>query len=265
MIPRFYIPINKIPTQGMGKTDRKRLLALASTYDFIDSRRRQNIVRSSKGRHYEIVRRLWSKVLRIGEENLDDEDVFTRLGGDSIAWMRFISMLRVEGYDISYRILPSGSTISQTVQVLESASTVDISSTKIYVPFSLIPLNAKPLIFDELFNKFSIRTTSIEDIYPTSPSQDSLLAASIDSSAYYAQAIYPIDPQISTEILSKALGDLVRLHPSLRTCFAVVDSIDQTIQVVLDGESEEVKKAVDVTVIRLDSDRQMEESIEVSS
>lgn len=265
MIPRYWIPINRIPTQGMGKTDRKTLLALASTYDFTESSRRQITVRSSNGTEFELVRKLWSKLLRVEEEKLDDEDSFTQLGGDSIAWMRFISMLRVEGYDIPYRILPSGSTISQSVQVLQSASQVDPALAKEYSTFSLIPPNAKLLILDELFNKFSLESTSIEDIYPTSPNQDSLLAASIDSSAYYAQAIYPIDPRISTELLSKALGDLVRLHPSLRTCFAVVDSLDQIIQVVLNRESDQVRKAVDVKGIRSDSARDMGECIEVSS
>lgn len=259
MIPRYWICI-KIPTAGMGKTDRKLLKSLGEKHNFRKSSKKIN---QTFDESHRVVRAAWSKVLKLGEEEFDDGDGFTRLGGDSIGFMKVISLLRVAGFKITFADLVSATTLSDCAQVLASSADSTPLTPKIQ-PFSLIAPERLPRILSELAADYSIKGEDIEDLFATSPTQDSLIAASIDSTHYFAQAVYDIEPTISTSSLVGALKKLCERHAVLRTVFVLLDESIETIQVVLKNSSLQVKQAATVVIEEYETDSEMSEAIKVS-
>lgn len=260
MVPRYFLPISRIPTIGMGKADRKLLRALAETIDIAKSS--STMVKQVDDEWHGGVRQVWAKVLKMREEEIGDDDTFTRLGGDSIGFMRAVALLR-NNYSVSFANFISASSLSDFAEILRR-SPPKITSTAIdYTPFSLIDPAQICAIMDELSTDYQISSSDIQDIYPTSPSQDSLLAASIDSSRYYAQAVYEIESTISLDVLRSALKELVFKHDSLRTCFLVVDVVG-TIQIVLKKDNDQVTRCIQCEVIEVAEDR-LEQEISVRS
>ncbi|KAK4698825.1 hypothetical protein P7C70_g7444, partial [Phenoliferia sp. Uapishka_3] len=252
MIPRYWLPVNRIPTQGMGKADRKSLKLLALSHDFS-----RGSTRPSEPQHedewHEAVRLAWSKVLRVKGEGLRDGDSFMRLGGDSIGFMKVVSLLRQAGYHhLSFRDLEEAETLDACAEALRlsslSSSSSSPSNTAYTTPFSLLPPDALPSIFEELATEYQIAKKDIDDIYPTAPSQDAILSASVDSTLYYAQAVYALDGDLELEVVRNALVKLVERHEAMRTVFVV--SGEGTLQVVLGRESEMVKRCGWAEVIR---------------
>lgn len=261
MIPRYFIPIDNIPIAGMGKADRKLLRSLLVAFEFRPSATSNGVIRIDDKAH-RVVRNAWSKVLKVEEDSIEDKDSFTRLGGDSIGLMRVISLLRRD-YSLAYSDIVAASTLHDFAEIIrQSSPSAESTSPLEYRPFSLIDAPILDDILEELETEVSILRSDIEDIYPTSPSQDMLLAGSLDSSHYYAQAVYNIDSSISSETLSAALEELVRRYEVLRTCFYVVDSIG-TIQVVLDAGSQQVRECVKCEVVETGS-QELDLAISVS-
>jgi aryl carrier-like protein len=249
MVPRYWLPITHIPTQGMGKTDRKSLRLLAQSHNFSRGSTKQ----STQDKWHDAVRDAWGQVLKGEEGGMGDEDEFTKLGGDSIGFLRVIGLLRTAGYSVSFSDLISASSLSDCARVLRASPTQSRQPpTADYVPFSLLDPLTLPSILAELSTDFSILSTDIIDVYPTSPSQDSLLAASLESTHYYAQAVYALDDSIGLGTIERALGRLVARHEVLRTCFVVLDATERTLQVVLSSDNEQVKACVTVERVEVE-------------
>lgn len=277
MVPRYWLPVNRIPTQGMGKTDRKSLRLLAEAHDWRKARS-QSRAQATKDQPpsqrtgdewHAAARRAWAKVLRLEEDEIADDDAFTRLGGDSIGFLKVVGKLRAEGFRVSFKELVDAATLAECAQVLKATSAASSDDSTApppppYMPYSLLPIDDLPYIFAELDSELSIPASSIADIYPTAPSQDSLLAASQDSTHYYAQAIYALDSSLSISVVEQALMMMVARYPVLRSCFAVLESASETVQIVLRVESEQVREALEVKRITVE-DEKLEEAMDVSA
>lgn len=255
MVPRYWICVNRIPTQGMGKADRKMLKLLAASHDF--RRGTSAVAKAAKDDEWHLaVREAWSKVLRLDGGAIDRDDSFTKLGGDSIGFMRVIGLLRALGHHVSFSDLADASTLSECALAVQSSSHTISHPLPLYTPFSLVDPVARPAIFEELAAEFSINGSDVEDIYPTAPAQDALLAASVDSTHYYAQAIYALDASFPVEVVGSALAALVERYPVLRSCFVVLESVETTMQVVLASASELVQECVKLREVKVEGDAQ---------
>ncbi|KDE06274.1 hypothetical protein MVLG_03433 [Microbotryum lychnidis-dioicae p1A1 Lamole] len=259
MVPRYWLPVNRVPTQGMGKTDRKSLRLLAERYDWRTARKAINSEGSRKRTEDEwhrTMRHTWTTVLKMDEADIGDEDAFTRLGGDSIGFLKVISKLRQQGFTISFRELVDCATLTQCANALERASTLNSDarpSPRQYTEFSLLPASVeRDAVLDEIMVELGIPHADVEDVLPTAPSQDALLAASIDSTHYYAQAIYSLADDIEIDTISLALSNLARRNGVLRTCFGVLETTGTTMQIVLAAGSEQVLQCVKVRTIEAD-------------
>ncbi|SCV67373.1 BQ2448_6019 [Microbotryum intermedium] len=268
MIPRYWLPVNRVPTQGMGKTDRKSLRLLAERHDWKTARKATNdetsVLRARKktddGWH-QAMRQAWAAVLKMDEADIGDEDAFARLGGDSIGFLKVIGKLRQKGFRISFRELVDCATMTQCANALKRAakSGFDVSATAPqYTEFALLPASVeRKAVLDEIKAEFGISNEDVEDVLPTASSQDALLAASIDSTHYYAQAIYSVADDIDIDTLSMALAKLIGRNAVLRTCFGVLETTGTTMQIVLKAGSEQVRKCVEVRRTKID-EREMD-------
>ncbi len=258
MVPRYWLAVDRIPTQGMGKTDRKALRALAEKHDFRASRRAEAARQGTNGQAlgkrtasqwHDAARAAWAKVLGVEAGEIADEDAFTRLGGDSIGFARTVSVLRQAGFPVSFAQLVEAVTLDDCAKALEQLRGKQPPSTGAEVaeatPFSLLPTEVVSTLLSQLEASHGVPASDVQDLYPTAPPQDAILAASADSDAYYAQAVYELDSRVPLETVAAGLAELVRRHDALRTCFAVLEGWRTTLQVVLKADSEQVKKGVE--------------------
>jgi acyl-CoA synthetase (AMP-forming)/AMP-acid ligase II/aryl carrier-like protein len=109
MLPSFYIPIDEMPEGTTGKTDRRRLRELGSSFSL------EELTNSGKGRSREWtepqtanerqLRALWATVLGVQEESIGAEDSFFHIGGDSLRAMRLVSKAREVGRVKNFPVL----------------------------------------------------------------------------------------------------------------------------------------------------------------
>ncbi|GAA5947713.1 hypothetical protein JCM3765_001046 [Sporobolomyces pararoseus] len=277
MVPRYWLAVSRIPTAGMGKADRKTLRSLAEKHDFRKRRSQQTEgpnqqkqkVRT-QDKYHDAVRKAWARVLKLDGKEIGDEDGFTELGGDSIRFMRIVSVLRSDGWQVGFRQLGEARKLGECAAVLkelESQSSINNGnhSEKPYKPFSLIKSDLVEPLLDEIAtsNDFSLPRSSISDIYPTAPSQDALLAPSFDSPVghYYAQAIYTVKTDIETSKLEQAIAGLIQRHEVLRTVFVLPETLGSTAQVVLSVDDEQVKRATKTKRVRVEREEEWNSTV----
>ncbi|GAA5932680.1 hypothetical protein JCM1841_006935 [Sporobolomyces salmonicolor] len=280
MVPRYWLAVHRIPTQGMGKADRKMLRGLAQQYDFRGVRQRR--LQAPQGgekknkeqthdKYHAVARKAWARALKLDEADIGDTDGFTQIGGDSIRSMRVGSILRSEGWMIGFRQLGEARTLSECAKVLErceadgqQASGITLPRA-IYQPFSLIPSDTREPVLDELTSSsdFSLPRASISDVYPTAPSQDALLAPSFDSPQghYYAQAVYALDSNLPLDKLDAGVKKLIERHEVLRTVFVLPEALGRTAQVVLAKEDEQVRRAAEIKRVGVEKDEDLDATV----
>lgn len=284
MLPRYWLPVTRIPTQTTGKTDRKALRRLAATHDF-----RSSVVASSRAsstprntaaspngrvrtngsgheadRFEAAVVKAWSAALRLPPDSLGPDDHYVRLGGDSIGFIRVVATLKAEGFSVRFADLVNASTLGDCADVLrQSASgSLPAAAAKPYQPFEMLG-DGKELVMQELREEHGILSSELEDVMPTSPPQDAILAAGVDSTQYYAQAVYPIHPAFTPQRVAEGIVELIRLRPMMRTVFALSAAIKATVQCVLDSKSGKVPTTC--RIVALNSQAEMDEQIQVGS
>lgn len=281
MIPRYWLAVSRIPTAGMGKADRKTLRSLAEKHDFRSRRTQRNEGRDqqkekvrTQDKYHEAVRKAWARVLKLDEKEIGDEDGFTELGGDSIRFMRIVSVLRSDGWQVGFRQLGEARKLGECAAVLrelESQSSMDNGThdKEPYKPFSLVKSDLVEPLLDEIASSadFSLPRSSISDIYPTAPSQDALLAPSFDSPVghYYAQAIYGVKTDIETSKLEQAIASLIQRHEVLRTVFVLPETLGSTAQVVLSSDDEQVKRASKTKRVKVEREEEWNSTVSVRS
>ena len=304
MVPRYWLAVNRIPTQGMGKADRKTLRSLAEAFDFRSATRAQRSTKPNgtaepvdederthtRSPAFDAARRAWAKILRLPEDDastgagaasIADQDSFTKLGGDSIRFMKLVGALRAEGYRrVTFRDLAEAATLFACAAALERVGADDAtpssngtaptaSADAQYERFSLVPAAQRAALFAELAASTPpLPRSRIADVYPTSPAQDALLAPSFDSPRghYYAQAVYAVpvaEAELPLERLERGVRELVRRHDVLREVFVVSETMERTVAVVLEAEDEEVRRQFEVERVEVRASEKVDEVVGV--
>jgi len=283
MVPRYWLAVSRVPTAGMGKADRKTLRGLAEKHDF-RGRRNQKEGRGAPepneekvrtdDKYHAAARKAWARVLKLDETEIGDDDGFTELGGDSIRFMRIVSVLRSDGWQVGFRQLGEARKLGECAAVLKQleseGSKINGSGARpTYKPFSLIQPDLVEPLLDEITssNDFSLSRSSIADVYPTAPSQEALLAPSFDSPVghYYAQAIYSVKTDVEDSKLEQAIERLIERHEVLRAVFVLPETLGSTAQVVLSKEDEQVKKASKTKRIKIEREQDWDSTVSVRS
>ncbi|KAK0099466.1 Non-ribosomal peptide synthetase [Cadophora gregata f. sp. sojae] len=232
MVPNAYIPPNYIPVLISGKTDRKRLRAFGATVDLRQLDQDSSSAPSRELKDLEKrLRQGWGEVLKIDPETIRLEDNFFALGGESLTAIKLVSVCRIQGLDLSVTSTFGNPTLEAM------ASTVKISSSEEKVEteaFSMVSQDVESASI-EAAQACGSEPSAVEDIYPCTPTQESLFTFSIRSSkAYIAQRVACIPDTISLDAWKKAWEDVVVASPILRTRLAQLSGPGLR-QVVLKG------------------------------
>jgi amino acid adenylation domain-containing protein len=215
MVPTAYIPVNYMPTLISGKTDRKRLRALGATVDLRQLDQGATSTASRPLTDLELrLRQAWSEILKIDAESIRLEDNFFALGGDSLGAMKLVSVCRSQGLDLSVIGTFGNPTLSAMAEVIRA---IDVEAQPETVPFCMISQNVESACL-EAAQICGMDQSAVEDIYPCTPTQESLFTFSLKSvESYVAQRVSTIPAHIDIDAWKKAWEDVVAASPILRT------------------------------------------------
>ncbi|KAJ6785156.1 hypothetical protein PWT90_04086 [Aphanocladium album] len=238
MVPSAYLLLNHLPLLISGKVDRKKIRELGAQIDL-----RQNAESGEAGdqgiaalSNVETrLRGAWIQTLNVNSETIGRNDNFFVLGGDSLTAMRLVSVCRDHGISITVGDIFANPTLSsmatsavETVDILHA----DTESDKVQ-RFSLISDSAETARKEAALACDS-DPSSVHDIYPCTPAQESLFTFAMKSATpYVAQRISQIPANIELESWKAAWEATVAANPILRTRVTQLQSHPGFLQVVL--------------------------------
>lgn len=218
MVPNAYIPVNYIPTLISGKIDRKRLRQFGTTVDLqkLDQGPAAKATRESRELNdiEQRLRHAWSLVLKVDEGSIHPQDNFFALGGESLAAMRLVTVCRERGLDLSVTSTFANPTLEE---MAETVRIYDVDVQTETPPFSLIsqPVDSACL---EASQACGTDPAAVEDIYPCTPTQESLITFSLKATEpYVAQRIACIPSDLSLDAFKQAWEVVFAAYPILRT------------------------------------------------
>ncbi|PYI35680.1 nonribosomal peptide synthase SidD [Aspergillus indologenus CBS 114.80] len=252
MVPTVYIPVNYIPVLISSKTDRKRLRQFATTVDIrqLDQGAETNGAGRELTELEQRLRQAWSVVLKQDAEGIRAEDNFFALGGDSVMAMRLVSVCREQGLDLTVANTfghPTLSGMAGVVQICDTEARTELP------PFSMISQDVESAC-REAAAACGVDAAAVEDIYPCTPTQESLFTFSLKSvKLYVAQRVARIPSHIDLDAWKKAWEEAVAAKPILRT--RLVQLQDPGLQQVVLKENITWKHATDLAQY-LENDRE---------
>ncbi|RJE18795.1 nonribosomal peptide synthase [Aspergillus sclerotialis] len=238
MVPDLILPIARIPMTTTGKTDRRHLRERATNLssEYLGMYwggpalpKEEPITAKEKA-----LQDLWWKVLKIPVHKISRQSNWFHDGGDSLLAMRLAS----QAIDIG---------LSMTVQdifryprLMDLAKTatltgVNSSSTESIQAFDLLAENqvARQNIVQRVMSQYKYQEKDIEDIYPCTTTQKTLIMSSSMMGSNHTMAIEcRLDPSVDQDRLVRAWDTVVQNNPILRT-YVVEDNTGEYLQVVL--------------------------------
>ena len=224
MIPDVFIPISKMPLTVSDKTDRRKLKALAQalTWEQVAAVEAQSSVKTQPRTEAEAkMQAAWASVLGVAPEKIGIEDNFFRMGGDSIAAIRLVAAAGKLGIGTS------------VAEVFRNPILADLASSYGPVavqpeqlpPFSLIDPEQKEEFLSEAAQQCGLRPDEIEDLYPCTPLQESLVSLTAKHhGSYVMRQVFTLPKDTRMAEFHSAWEETAQAHPILRTRIVSVDS-----------------------------------------
>ncbi|KAJ5667355.1 acetyl-CoA synthetase-like protein [Penicillium longicatenatum] len=134
------------------------------------------------------LRRLWSQVLQLDEENIAPESNFCRMGGDSIDATKLTRLARNNGLALNVSMILSFPRLSNLAHAASSPAQREPSKNSSgaeYLPFCLFESQALEPIIRQAAEQCDISPSNIEDTYPCTPTQSCLMALTAQRPASY--------------------------------------------------------------------------------
>ncbi|PPJ60555.1 hypothetical protein CBER1_10837 [Cercospora berteroae] len=176
MIPSTLVPLSAMPLNSSGKVNRRKLREIGRDLDVaqIATSLSQSIAPPATDRERKL-QHMWSQTLHISLDTIGRDSNYFRVGGDSISAMQLMTTARRQGFSLAVsQILtkPCLKDMANTMEALnEGAQAPDIE------PFSLLNLPGKQdEIRREISRQCGVSIDSVEDCYPCTAVQKSLLA-----------------------------------------------------------------------------------------
>ncbi|KAI5920756.1 hypothetical protein F4810DRAFT_397253 [Camillea tinctor] len=199
MIPASYFAVECIPMSLNGKVDRKKLRAWGEArLQKVKSRLGVSSEDSGWNDAEKTLRKIWSRVLNVSEEDVSKACVFQSLGGDSITAMQVVSQASSNGLWMTVQDIMQKKTIARIA--LEAAKNVgynsgqsiqgDLDEVEVNMPFKLAPVQ-------KLFFQLS----------PNGENHDNI------------SFLFRLKRPVSQGMLNEALEAVVRRHPMLKARF----------------------------------------------
>lgn len=220
MIPQLFVPVLKMPWLTSGKLDRKRLREMVQALSK-EARAPYRLATSGTKRSPSTemekkLQRLWEKVLKLAPDSAGADDNFFRLGGDSLTSMRLVGAARSQGVALTVINIFNKPKLSEMARTCEALREDVAEEMK---PFSLLQSSeAVGQHLQEHSDQCRIEKGLVQDIYPSSSLQESLITLTVKQpGAYVAQNIFRLSPSVDLERFKVAWQKTVDDLDALRT------------------------------------------------
>ena len=229
-IPTVLIPVSTIPRTPSRKIDRKELLKMVSKLsekDIAYYTRSSRVGRAPSTQAEKHICSLFARVLELREEQVFADDMFSRLGGDSIQAMRLVALAREEGVAITVSQLFSLSTVTGLAEQLPSSAPTMVEHQQ--------PARRQPALFQLAADKCNVDVGFVEDVYPCTPLQEGLMSLSLEKdNAYVAHNAFRLPRDLDIGRLKQAWTDVSDKNPIVR--MRMISLQDKSLLVVVQEE-----------------------------
>ena len=234
MIPSACIPLTSLPVTATGKTDRRRLRKVGGSLSLEDlaaldpSRGEQRRPTTSKER---VLQSLWASVLGVQAKNINANDSFLRIGGDSIAAMRLVGAARKQGMMLTVADVLRRPRLSDLANALTTTSPAP----------NVEPAPFKSLIVDDIESLMKHDVSpclrgdhgKITNVLPVSHFQRLCVEGALQKPPkYWAYFFIDFPPTIDISRLTRSCNQLLQHFDILRTVF--ICPTERVLQVVLE-------------------------------
>ncbi|PLB48494.1 acetyl-CoA synthetase-like protein [Aspergillus steynii IBT 23096] len=234
MVPTVFLPVRRMPSTTSDKLDRRLLRQRASNLPrrtLQEYRTQASSIQRPTNKSEEIVQEMVATVLKLEAANISMDDDFFYLGADSMHVMRLVKSARERDITLMSADVfhfPRLKDIAERMQSrLEGPDKIEDVA-----PFSLISSATREEIVQTSIGANDGGTSEIEDIYPCTPFQESLLALSATRKGAVAERFsVGLLSDVSLPRFRQAWDSVVQANPILRTTFAT-DSENKTFQLV---------------------------------
>ncbi|KAI9155340.1 Nonribosomal peptide synthase [Paramyrothecium foliicola] len=203
---------------------------------------------SATSRKQKKLQGLWSRVLRIPEEDIGLNDSFFLLGGDSIAAMKLVSEARLEGVALTVVQVFEKRSLYDMANVMEETEVQDVVVEEVQ-PFSLLE-ETDSAAFVETIVRPQLADVSfkVANVLPTRPLQEIAVKGTTQIPRFSARyELMYFDGDVDRDQLARSCQELVSRNEILRTVF--VEDKGQCYGVVLeDLQAQFVEYDVDCAV-----------------
>jgi amino acid adenylation domain-containing protein len=202
MVPALFVPLAALPLTANGKVDRRALPAPDPAR--IDLREPYS---PPEGAVETALAEVWAEVL--GVDAVGRTDDFFALGGDSILSLRVLSRARERGVEISLEQIFGHPTVAQLARQAGGAESGPL--TPEMAPFALVAEADRARL-----------PAGVEDAYPLAQLQAGMLFHSEldpESAVYHDISSNHLQGPYDAALLRRAVEQVTRLHPLLRTSF----------------------------------------------
>ncbi|KAH7419642.1 nonribosomal siderophore peptide synthase Sid2 [Cadophora sp. MPI-SDFR-AT-0126] len=239
MIPSSYVVVDRLPTEGLidhamlnqlaSKIPQNVLVHLAVGFTEAWLKTAQNNLTASE----DILRTAWANILGTSPEQIDVEDNFFRLGGDSVLAMKLASSLRSQGHALSVADIFNHMRLGDAAKVLR-VNQVMQQKVQPYKPFSTFRLSEVGSFLSEVVQpKLADPAWVIQDVLPVTDSQALDIRGTVQELRTSIQyTMLYLGKGIDRKKLFDACKSLVETHDILRTVFIEHDS--KFLQVVVE-------------------------------
>ncbi|KAK1967729.1 acetyl-CoA synthetase-like protein [Colletotrichum sublineola] len=185
MVPSAYVAVEKLPITASGKRDHTLVKAYLSELSskgllFRAGTRRGDSVRLSGNE--KLLQDWWAEVLNIGPEKIAADDHFFALGGNSITAIRLAGLARSFKHRLMFEDIFSFPILSE---MASRVAAVRGPEKPIPQPFGLLSKTQLDAIFGHILPLYGISKEEVEDIYPCTPLQEGLMAATARNPGAY--------------------------------------------------------------------------------
>ncbi|KIX01205.1 uncharacterized protein Z518_08930 [Rhinocladiella mackenziei CBS 650.93] len=239
MIPSAYIPLERLPLTGTGKTDRRKLREIGSTLSLeelaaLNPEREERRPPTTEWERR--IQALWASILRVPADSVSADDSFLQIGGDSIAAMRLVGIAREQGLTMSVADLFRTPKLCDLAEQLSArVQAVDNEDDEGGVmPFSLLRRTSEADARDKAANLCHLEPSLILDIFACTPLQAGLLALTAQhEKAYVARHVFELRSDVDLDRFQAAWECVVTVTSILRT--RIVDlELEGLVQVIVD-------------------------------
>jgi len=243
MIPHF-VPMASLPLNASSKLDKKatrailerlghdQLGAFERTSDESDSRPLSSME--------EKLRSLWVEVLDCSP-NINAQDDFIQLGGDSVVAMRLVAAARRVNLGIGVADILQNPRLSDLAQAAESYNSarntaLDPAPFDLWSGYGELEKQDKEAWLSKVAGTCGVAVQDIEDVYPATPLQEALMAVTAQQpGAFVAQNVFRMRGVDLTRF-KESWSTLVQHLSFLRTRIVYQSARSGSVQVVVRSE-----------------------------